>query len=114
MAGIIFIILTFLILLAILWLFLRKADLQLRYMRMKRGANASAGEFLKFSWQDSKARNERWQAFLMFPMLFPVELGEEKSELLDIKKQIKRIHIGVYLMVILLVIMGIYSEKVFG
>lgn len=113
MARILFIILTFLILLAILWLFLRKADLQLQYMRLKGGAKASAGKFLKFKWGDSQARNERWEAFLMFPMLFPVELGEERSELQNIKKQIKKIHIGVYLMLILLVVMGIYAEKIF-
>ena len=113
MAQILFILLTALILIAILWLFLRKADLQLRYMRLQQGVKAIAGEFLKFQWNDSRARNERWQAFLLFPMLFPLELGEEREELLEIKRSVKRIHIGIYVMLILLILMGIYSEKVF-
>lgn len=113
MAQILFIILTFIVLLAVLWLFLRKADLQLQYMRLKRGTKASHGDYLKFRWADHRARSERWKAFLLFPMLYPMELGEEKEELLDIKRKVKRIHIGIYLMIILLVIMGISSENIF-
>ena len=113
MAQILFIIFTFILLLAVLWLFLRKADLQLMYMRKKQGKKSDTGDFIKFSWTDTKARSERWQAFLLFPMLFPIELDEEKEELLGIKRNVKRIHIGIYLIIIILIIMGIYSEKVF-
>jgi hypothetical protein len=113
MAQILFIIFTFIILLAILWIFLKKADLQLQYLRLSRGVKASPGEFLKFKWQDTKSRNERWEAFLLFPMLIPLELGQESTELTKIKRGIKRIHIGIYLMLILLIIMGISSERVF-
>ncbi len=53
------------------------------------------------------------QAFLLFPMLYPVVLDDDKEELNAIKKRIKRIHIGIYFLLILLVVFGIFSEKVF-
>lgn len=112
MAQILFIFSTVLVLLMIVGLFLRKADLQLHYLREQSGKKWQRGDFLRFSWQDSKARQERWQAFTLFPMLIPITLDDQKESLLTIKKKIKRVHIWIYLVMVLLVVMGIYSEKI--
>lgn len=111
---IIFLVLAALLLLAILLLFSIKSGLQLQYLRIKdRKKPGSVWDFLKFSFSDEKARQLRVKAFLLFPMLYPVALDENKEELNDIKRRVKRIHIGIYFLLILLIVLGIYSEKVF-
>ena len=112
MSQILFIISTLLVLLMIVGLFLRKADLQLNYLRTQSGKKWHKGDFWKFSWQDNAARKERWEAFTLFPMLVPITLDDEKESLLIIKKKIKRVHIWIYLVMVLLVVLGIYSEKI--
>ena len=113
MAQIIFIFITFLILLLIIWLFLRKADLQLNYKRLQSGKAFLKGDFWRFNWNDGKARQERWQAFLLFPMLFPIELSTDNDSLTKIERSVKIIHIGIYLTLIMILILAVYSEKVF-
>lgn len=49
----------------------------------------------------------------MFPMLYPVVLDDKKEELNAIKRRVKRIHFGIYFMLIILIVLAIYSEKVF-
>ncbi len=91
-----------------------KSGLQLQYLNLKnRKPAGSVWDFLKFSFSDKKARQLRVQAFLLFPMLYTVLLDDDKEELNAIKKKVKRIHIGVYLMLIILIVLAIYSEKVF-
>ncbi len=91
-----------------------KSGLQLQYLNLKnRKPAGSVWDFLKFSFSDKKARQLRVQAFLLFPMLYTVLLDDDKEELNTIKKKVKRIHIGVYLMLIILIVLAIYSEKVF-
>lgn len=115
MAQLLFIVFTLLLLLAILGLFLRKAGLQLQYLRLQRKEEAGkTADFLRFSWRNEQARAYRWQAFLMFPMLYPVALDDEDERLLEIKRKVKRTHIYIYLCLIGLIIIAIYSEKVFA
>lgn len=100
---------------AILFLFNRKAGLQLQYLRLKSGKPAGQiSDFWRFSWRDAQARQKRWEAFLLFPMLYAVVMDDERDDLLTIKRAIKRVHILIYFSLIILVILGIYSEKVFG
>ncbi len=73
----------------------------------------SVWDLLKFKFSDKKERQLRVQAFLLFPMLYPVLLDDPKEELNAIKRRIKRIHIGIYFLLIILVVLAIYSEKVF-
>lgn len=113
-AQIVFIILTAILLLAIVLLFVVKSGLQLQYLRLKnRKKPGSVWDFIKFKFSDKEARKLRVQAFLLFPMLYPMELDEPTQELNELKRKVKRIHIAVYGCIILLVILGIYSEKVF-
>lgn len=102
------------ILIAILLLFSIKAGLQLQYLRIKKGKKpGEVIDFVRFDISDPKERKLRWDAFLLFPMLYAVILDDEKESLNNIKRKIKRIHIGIYFTLIALVILGVYSEKVF-
>lgn len=103
-----------LVMAGILGLFLLKAGRQLQYLRLQKKKPAGKpSDFWKRGWQDEKQRQERVDAFLLFPLLFPVTLNDEKEELNDLKRDIKRIHILIYLLLIVLVTLGIFGEKVF-
>lgn len=94
-------------------LFLRKLGLQLQYLRLK--AKKPAGkvqDFLIFDWKDADERSLRVDAFLLFPMLYPVLLDEQREELNELKMKVKRAHIGIYFAIILFIILGIFSERI--
>jgi len=111
---IIFVITVLALLLLILLLFTIKAGFQLQYLRLKaRKKEGSVWDVLKFTSGTPVEKKLRWEAFLLFPLLFPIVLDENKKELNDIKRRIKRIHIGIYVTLIALIILAIYSEKIF-
>lgn len=109
-----FIVLVILNSVGMLALFVRKSGLQLQYLQLKNQAQVGKiKDFLFFNLQDAEARAIRLQAFLLFPMLYPVILDEERKELNEIKSKVKRTHIAIYLSLILFIILAVYSEKVF-
>jgi hypothetical protein len=113
-SQIIFISLTVLLLLGVLLLFVVKSGLQLQYLNIKnRKKPGAVWDIIKFSFSDKKARQQRIDAFLLFPMLYPVVLDDSNAQMLSIKKRVKKIHIGIYFSLILLVVLAVYSEKVF-
>lgn len=102
------------IILFIVGLFYLKMGLQMQYLQSKQKKELEPiGRFLFFKWSDEAKRALRWEAFLLFPMLYPVVLDDKQEDLLAIKRQIKRSHIGIYIGIILFIILSIYSEKVF-
>lgn len=103
------------ILLSMLGLFIFKAGLQLRYLRLSaKKKPGSISDIVQFDYSDAKERKERGQAFLLFPLMYPIEIEEdEKEELRALKHKVKRIHIIIYSLLIALIIIGVYSEKVF-
>jgi hypothetical protein len=114
MLKVLFIAIVLLLMAGIILLYGKKAALQLQYLRLKQ--NKKPGElldFIRFNWTDSSARDERLKAFLLFPLMFSIELNETKPALLEIKKRVKRIHISIYMILVVLIILSIYSEKVF-
>ncbi len=113
-AQALFIVITILLLLAVILLFTIKAGLQLQYLRLSKSRKAGKIiDIVRFDVTDAEARAERWQAFLLFPMLYPLPLDKDQGEKLAIKKRVKRIHIFIYLVLIAIIVMAIYSEKVF-
>ena len=96
-------------------LFIVKAGMQLRYLRIKaRKKPGALSDIIQFDYSSVKERKERWEAFLLFPLMYPIEIEEnEKEELRTIKRKVKRIHIAIYAILILVIILGVYSEKVF-
>ncbi len=112
MGQTLFIILFLVLITTILFLYGVKAGLQLQYLNLQnKKQKGSIADFFRFG--DEKQRSLRWKAFLMFPLTFSVIMDDEKQELLDLKKGVKNIHIAIYILLALLIIMGIYSEKVF-
>jgi len=98
----------------ILLLFLQKAGRQLQYLRLKRGEESGkVADFWQQGWQDARQRQERWQAFLLFPMLYPIQLDDEVEALNDLKREVKRLHILIYFMLIIMILLSIFSEKIF-
>lgn len=114
MLKVVFVAVVLLLMSLILFLYGKKAALQMQYLRIVQ--NQKPGkllDFVQFKFNDRKARAERWKAFLLFPLMFAIELNETKPALLEIKKRIKRIHISIYALLVVLIILSIYSEKVF-
>lgn len=104
---------SFILLLLILGLFARKAGLQLQYLRIRRSQHpGKISDFWKFGWSDSQMRRLRWEAFLLFPMLYGVPMDEDNERLIQIKRKIKRTHILIYLAVIVLIVLGIFSDRI--
>lgn len=111
----IFIFFAIILMLAIIVLFIIKAGIQLQYLRLSRKKKKGAiSDFVQFDYTDVKERALRWEAFLMFPLMYAIVLEEGQEEFNDLKRSIKRIHITIYTLLILLIIMGVYSEKVFA
>lgn len=111
---IIFVLVTLMLLLLILLLFIIKAGFQLQYLKIKsKKKEGKVWDILKFGSGTPADKKLRWEAFMLFPMLYPIVLDEKKEELNDIKRRIKRIHIGIYIILIVLIVLAIYSEKVF-
>ncbi len=111
---ILFVIITSLVLLVILSLFIAKAGLQLQYLRIKAGKSpGKVLDFMRFDFSNETERRLRWQAFLIFPMFYAIVPDEKDNRLNELKLKVKRIHIGIYLSLTVLIVLGIYSEKVF-
>jgi hypothetical protein len=114
MAQILILGFTMLLLLAIVGLFLRKAGLQLQYLRIqKKQPPGQISDFIKLKGLSKEESALRWQAFLLFPMLYGVPMEEEQADLMDLKRAVKRTHILIYLALIALVVVGVYAQKVF-
>jgi hypothetical protein len=113
--SLLFIVLTILVLLSILLLISRKAGLQLQYLRYQRKLKlGSVNDYWRFNWQDAKARQQRWEAFLLFPILYGVVVSDDDdAQSQTLKKAVKRTHILIYLAFIALLLLGVYSEKAF-
>lgn len=103
------------LMLSMLGLFIIKAGVQLQYLRIKgKKDRGSITDIIQFDYSSAKERKERLSAFLLFPLMYAIIYEEDESEeLISLKRKVKRIHIGIYLILMLVVVIGIYSEKVF-
>lgn len=98
----------------ILLLLIIKSGFQLQYLRLKsQKKEGKVWDILKFNGTEAPHKKLRLEAFLLFPMFYPIILDEQKKELNAIKRRVKRIHIGIYVILIALIILAIYSEKLF-
>lgn len=95
-----------------LGLFLRKSALQLQYRRIEAGESpGNLKDFWDFDYKDQDAWQERGQAFLMFPMLYALPMEEKNERLLDIKREVKRTHILIYLLITLFLALSIFLQQ---
>lgn len=86
----------------------------MQYLEIQSGKKPSPlKDFLFFDFKDEKARGLRSEAFLLFPMLFALQIEEDEKEALkDIKYKIKRTHVGIYFCLIIFITLGILSERI--
>jgi hypothetical protein len=103
------------LMLVMLGLFVYKAGLQLQYLRLQSKKPAgSVSDIIQFDYSNASERKSRLQAFLLFPLMYPIDIEEDEAEeLKKLKLRIKKIHIGIYSLLILVIILAVYSEKVF-
>lgn len=95
--------------------YLIKAGRQLQCLRLqKKHKPGSVSDFWQFDIKNKKERALRWQAFLMFPLLYPVVIEEsEKQEIKDIKLKIKDLNIVLYFLLIFIILIGVYASKAY-
>lgn len=68
-----------------------------------------------FKWGQGKPKEKQLkkEALMLFPLLFPIELENEKEELENIKKRIKKLHISLYFIIIVIMLIGVYTSKAY-
>lgn len=114
-AQFVFVFISIILMVGILGLFILKAGLQLQFLRIEsKKDKGSITDILMFDFSDKKERAERWQAFLLFPLMYPIVYHEDEAEeLVAIKRKVKRINIGIYFVIMVLIVLGVYSQKLF-
>lgn len=90
-----------------------KAGLQLQLQQiLKKKKAGEVLDFLQFDWSNKKLRAERWEAFLLYPLFYSVPIEPtDKEEVVRLKKGIKRIHIAIFSLLIVLILIGVYTSK---
>ena len=98
----------------IIFLYAVKLAYHFQYLRVKDKKNpGSTTDFFYRHFTDKKD-GERWkEAWLKFPLLYPVVLDDERQELNDIKKGIKRINMAIYVALIVAFLVVFYTAKAF-
>ena len=87
---------------------------QYQYFRMKENLKkADFFEAWNIKMKNERDRKLRYKSIMAFPLMFPMEMENEKYDLEEIKKRIKRIHIGLYILIMVIMILGIYSSKAY-
>lgn len=82
---------------AIFALYAFKLAFHFMYLRVK--DKKKAGTSSDFFYRDFKDKSdaERWkEAWMLFPLLFPIVLDDDKEELNTIKARIKRLNVAIY------------------
>lgn len=60
-----------------------------------------------FDFADAKARKERMDAFMRYPLMFPVVIEEDDKEaVVELKNKIKRTNLSLYILLMLLIIVN--------
>ena len=100
--------------LVILGLYALKIAYQYQYLRLKNKLKRTdIFEALSFSLKSDRDKKLRNEAIMLFPMFFPIELDDTKEEMLDIKKTLKKLHIYIYISLMAIMLIGVYTSKVF-
>jgi len=102
--------LTVLFLFLILLVFMRKLSLGYIYLTLKE-TGQECGVFRFFSYSlNSKEKERRNQALLLFPLLYGVPKEEEGADFDKIKDAIRRMHFLLYFLLFLVVLVGLMSK----
>lgn len=100
--------------LIILGLYALKIAYQYQYLRLenklKRTDLFEAWSLSLKSERDKKLRN---QAVMLFPMFFPIDLDDTNESMLEIKRILKKLHIYIYIALMAVMLIGVYTSKAF-
>ena len=100
--------------LAILTVYALKIAHQYQYLRLQAGLKKTDFfEALSLSLKDEKSKKLRNRAIMLFPMFFPIVLDEKKETLNDIKRSIKKLHIIIYILLMVIILVGVYASKIY-
>jgi hypothetical protein len=98
----------------ILGIYALKIAYQYQYLRLKNGLKQNdLFEAWSISLKKEADKKRRNEAVMLFPLFFPIVLDDKKQEMNDIKRTIKKLHIFIYLFVIVIMLIGVYSNKAF-
>jgi hypothetical protein len=113
-AQIIVIFLFIISLAAIFILYAYKLALHFMYLRVKNKKKpGSTSDFFYRDFKDKKD-SERWkEAWMLFPLLFPIALDDEIEELNAIKSRVKRLNVAIYSVLIVALIVVFYAAQFF-
>jgi hypothetical protein len=100
--------------LIILGLYALKIAYQYQYLRLKNRLKKTdlfeAWSLTLKSDRDKKLRN---QAVMLFPMFFPIDLDDTNESMLDIKRTLKKLHIYIYIALMGIMLIGVYTSKAY-
>jgi len=99
---------------AILVLYAYKLAFHFMYTRLKdRKKAGSTADFFYRNFNDTKD-SDRWkQAWMLFPLLFPVVFDDERLDLNDVKYKIKKLNMAIYAGLSLALIVVFYAAQAF-
>ncbi len=91
-----------------------KIAYQYQYLRLKAGLKKpDLFEAWSLSLKDKRDKKLRNQAIMLYPMFFPIILDEKKEALNNIKRNIKKLHIIIYVLLMVIILVGVYASKTY-
>lgn len=100
--------------LSILALYALKVAYQYQYLRLKNDLKRSdLFEAWSLSLSDERKKKLRNEAIMLYPLFFPIVLDDTKEEMLQIKRTIKRLHIFIYIALMAIMLIGVYTSKAY-
>ncbi len=100
--------------LIILGLYALKIAYQYQYLRLKnRLKRTDLFEAWSLSLKLDRDKKLRNQAIMLFPMFFPIDLDDTNEAMLDIKRTLKKLHIYIYIALMAIMLIGVYTSKAY-
>lgn len=99
---------------AMLVLYSIKLAHHFKYLRVK--DKKKNGQFSDFYYRNfiDKKDSQRWKdAWLLFPLMYGIEVDDESDALNAIKKQIKKVNLAIYGVLIVALLVTVYAAKAF-
>lgn len=108
------VILSILSLAGLVLLYGKKIVIQYQYLRLKNRLKPSAAwDVFAFKMKTEKESQLRNQAWMLYPLMFPVEMETEKEDLENLKGKVKKIHIALYVLLMVVILLGVYTSKAY-
>lgn len=100
---------------ALVVLYAYKLALHFQFLRLR--DKRQVGELSDFFYRHfiNKKDAERWkQAWMLYPLMFPVIMEEDdKQEVVQMKQRIKRMNVKIYMVLIVAMLVVVYAAKAF-